>query len=498
MASEASSSPSPPASPAASFQGPPTLERLILHLVASKRSLISTAHIWRANEVVNSARSLIEENAVLRAKNTFTQRGAEEQVLTLSALRESVEEVGTVAGDEFKNVIRSLDVANDRLQKTLALLRKTIVDTSLQGSAQSLSNAAASSISVDSPEDSIPEEQQKKTLYAFIDESTHLTLLGSLRYSIDTFNDARAELDGTLTEFDAALNGINDAFPGSQKLPEPPDKLPIYDEELPGVPHLFRGMEAHAAEMATLLQNLISHYDLCITALKHTEGGGEAAKAALQSDSAAKDATGLEESLYRNEMRESMSEDERTEMLHVLETDASEVDDVVMEIRDRAAEMESFNDQLMQHVATARSANRSLRTVLDLLHKTGDALPTYLVAARSFREAWQNIQVDMKAKTEELAELNTFYDGFSSGYGRLLAEVDRRKAVEDQMKKIAEKARRDIERLYEADMETRREFVDDVGEYLPRDIWPGLADRGRRWELRQVSDPAAPATEDNA
>ena len=54
------------------------------------------------------------------------------------------------------------------------------------------------------------------------------------------------------------------------------------------------------------------------------------------------------------------------------------------------------------------------------------------------------------------------------------------------MAKIADKARRDLERLYEADREAREDFVDEVGGFLPGDIWPGLADRGSRWEVREV------------
>jgi autophagy-related protein 17 len=53
---------------------------------------------------------------------------------------------------------------------------------------------------------------------------------------------------------------------------------------------------------------------------------------------------------------------------------------------------------------------------------------------------------------------------------------------------VAEKARQDLEKLYEADREAREEFVDEVGGFLPGDIWPGLAERGSRWEVREIGD----------
>jgi autophagy-related protein 17 len=53
------------------------------------------------------------------------------------------------------------------------------------------------------------------------------------------------------------------------------------------------------------------------------------------------------------------------------------------------------------------------------------------------------------------------------------------------MVRVAEKARRDLEKLYEVDREAREEFVDEVGGFLPGDIWPGLAERGTRWVVRK-------------
>ena len=55
------------------------------------------------------------------------------------------------------------------------------------------------------------------------------------------------------------------------------------------------------------------------------------------------------------------------------------------------------------------------------------------------------------------------------------------------MRKVAEKARRDLEKLFEVDREAREEFVEEVGGFLPGDIWPGLADQGSRWEVVEVA-----------
>ena len=82
--------------------GQPTLEHLVNYFLASKRSLSSTTHVWRANELVTAAREALEENAVLAAKNAFVRRAISEQVTAVEAVRTGIETVATEGKDEFK------------------------------------------------------------------------------------------------------------------------------------------------------------------------------------------------------------------------------------------------------------------------------------------------------------------------------------------------------------------------------------------------------------
>jgi autophagy-related protein 17 len=189
-------SPSPPASPQQSsgFHGEPSLERLVLHFVAAKKSLTATQHVYRATELATSSRALIEEIAALNAKNSYARRGVNEQLETLREIRAAVADAGEHAGDEFKQTIASLDVANDRLQSTLGSLRKVIIDRSLQKPKNLASQADdyhSQYLSSDPTEEEGEEESQQKTLYDFVDEANHEDLLTSLRTLIDTFNDSR-------------------------------------------------------------------------------------------------------------------------------------------------------------------------------------------------------------------------------------------------------------------------------------------------------------------
>jgi len=500
--SDSVASPSSPASPqqTSTYRGEPSLEGLVLHFVAAKKSLTATQHVFRATELATSSRALIEEIAALNAKNSYARRGVDEQLETLQEIRAAVADAGEQAGDEFTQTIASLDVANDRLQSTLTSLRKVIIDRSLQKpKVSSMDQYESQYLTRDSPTTSFSQEDEapkQKTLYDFVDEANHEDLLASLRTLIDTFNDSRADLDANIARFDDSIAHIASALSGSGSGSgdtddsNPPSKITPYDEPPLSIPALFHDMESHAAEMATLLQSLISHYDLCVSALKHTEGGGEAAREAIQAaDELAKNAQGVEESLYAaTAIPDPMDAAERAEMLRVLENDAAEVEDVVGELRERGGEIEGLYGQLSSRANNSRKTTRGLRRAVEGMHAVKDALPVYLDAIASFKEGWANLRLAMQGKTQELVGLCGFYEQFWSGYKKLLREVDRRAAVEAQMARVAEKARRDLERLYEADREAREEFVEEVGGFLPGDIWPGLAERGTRWEVREVDD----------
>lgn len=77
------------------------LETLVSHLLASKRSLSSISTVWRANEIVTSAKNALEESAILQAKTRFLQSGINEQMKTLLKVRKTVEFVYNDGQEDF-------------------------------------------------------------------------------------------------------------------------------------------------------------------------------------------------------------------------------------------------------------------------------------------------------------------------------------------------------------------------------------------------------------
>lgn len=78
------------------------LETLVSHLLASKRSLSSISTVWRANEIVTSAKHALEESVILNARTGFIQSGINEQLKILRKVRNSIEFVYIDGQKDFK------------------------------------------------------------------------------------------------------------------------------------------------------------------------------------------------------------------------------------------------------------------------------------------------------------------------------------------------------------------------------------------------------------
>lgn len=478
-----------PQSPAASTDsldnGPPSLEQLVSHFVSAKRSLASIHQVWRANEVVTQARQLLEVDAVLTSKIAFLRRGLDEQTKTLRTLRYGVDLVGVEGHDEFKELLANLDESSQHLHNTLQFLKETPIHSTLQ-----------------------PPGTPQKYLFDFIDSSSVDDLEASLRACIDRTNEADSSLAETIDAFGASLARLDDAL---DACPPPPEPSPS------PLPSSFRQLEAHATETASLLQSLVRHYDLCVTALKHTEGGNEAATRATSDESPLPSSNDLPHDLDPNlhvnldqldldvaSLRPDapppppMTETERADMLAVLANDAAEVDDVVAEIRDRVSDMEALAAEMAGHIEGLQVSYTAHLQAFRVMVDVGKEVPEHLVGCRTFQARWGEEKTKIEEGMLALEGLREFYDGFLDAYDGLLVEVDRRRSVRIKMEVIAREALQKIERLYEDDLAARNTFHITQGEHLPSDIWPGLVDPPPRYEIMVSSNrdlaPSAPET----
>lgn len=79
-----------------------TVEQLLDYLVAAKRSLSATDHVWRANHIVQSAREALVEHVELKARSAFVRDGISGQVKILASVKNGVERRGEKGRTEFE------------------------------------------------------------------------------------------------------------------------------------------------------------------------------------------------------------------------------------------------------------------------------------------------------------------------------------------------------------------------------------------------------------
>lgn len=461
----------------------PQLDTLISHLVAAKRSLSSINHVWRANEIVTSARSALEETVVLSARTGFLRRGLNNQLRLLYSVRTEVQEISLRGKTEFSSVLKSLDAADARLKKTLDTLRETIVHASFR-----------------------PEGEEPRSLHDFVDERGVEDLHAALKSSIDRTNAAQAELEASNNAFDDELHSIKKAlgrYRATTKLASSRSSASSSSSSsgsnsslpsLSSIPALLRSLETHAQEMANLLESLVQHFDLCVTAVKLTEGGGAAARSITGdipdglnvSGRAGHNGEGIKPDL--NAPLDPVSDAEYQEMVSVLRKDAAEAEDVVIEIQDRIGEMESVFESILAQRDTLQSIYNATTGVfqqLTLLSSTH--LPGYIAQGHKFTRVWREEHDRINGGLSDLSDLHSLYDGFLDAYDGLILEVSRRKHARHRVEKVLRDTRQKLDQLYEEDVNAREAFRVEQGDYLPSDIWPGVGREPMRVEFLRVA-----------
>ncbi|PYI34255.1 APG17-domain-containing protein [Aspergillus indologenus CBS 114.80] len=459
----------------------PQLDTLISHLVAAKRSLSSISHVWRANEIVTAARSALEESVIVSARTGFLRRGLNNQLRLLYSVRSEVEEISLRGRSEFASVLKDLDAADARLRKTLGLLRETIVHSSFR-----------------------PNGEDQKSLHDFVDERGVDELHAALKASIDRTNAAQAELDASNYAFDDELQSIKKALGNYREATKlassrsssssSPSASSSSLPSLSSMPSMLHSLEMHAQEMANLLESLVRHFDLCVTAVKHTEGGGAAAQNITGDMPAGVNVSGrggpnIEEEInaHVNAPLDPLSESGYLEMVNVLMKDAAEAEDVVMEIQDRIGEMESVLESLVCNRDSLFSIYNATTDVFGHISSLATArLPGYIAQAHNFTRVWSEEHERIDGGLSDLSDLNSLYDGFLEAYDSLILEVSRRRHVRQRVEKVLRDAKHKLDQLYEEDVNAREAFRVEQGDYLPSDIWPGIGREPMRIEFRRI------------
>lgn len=319
----------------------------------------------------------------------------------------------------------------------------------------------------------------------------------------------QTSFDGDLLRFDTDIRALKKSMASSPSPPSPSASSPYHP-----IPHLLDAMLDHSHAMAQLLNSLTKHFDLCVTAVRATDGGAdlarrraaaeaEAAAAASQEQATAGQSSeavagvGVSISGVIAEQESHLSDldpatpRDRADMVRVVVEDAAEVEDVVHEIADRLSALEAAYDLVSSQASHARAVHAGTLDAFRALEDVGSRVAGYAAAEAEFLSRWEDEKSAIFARVDEMEGLADFYDKYAGAYDHLLREVERRAVVEERIRAEWRKAREGVDRLVDADRREREAFRQDAGEYLPTDLWHGISAPLRRWEIVQVEEDAA-------
>jgi autophagy-related protein 17 len=159
-----------------------------------------------------------------------------------------------------------------------------------------------------------------------------------------------------------------------------------------------------------------------------------------------------------------------------------------MEIQDRSAEMEAQLDQILVWKDKKEGRYEDFLGAFKLLEQVNARLPSYVSQSSAYSTKWSEERLKIEEGMTGLEDLRAVYENFLAAYDGLIVEVARRKAVKTQMEKVVREAQAKLEKLYEDDAADRDAFRIDQGDYLPSDIWPGLANPPPRYIISRADD----------
>lgn len=477
------------------FQAP-DMEMLISHLAAAKRSsFASVGRAYRAQEIVTSGRAALEDTATFSARSSFLRRGLDYQ---LSLLKETRRRVGIISSNRqryFEERLLELEKVDEGLKRTEKRLQQTHVDPAFR-----------------------PKNEPVKSLYDFIQHSAVDELHASVDRARNLINDAQSQMSRSSGLFDEQIRAsqhvldqcrqagykvfYNHQASSSSSSLSSPSITSTRSKDSRGsffpVTKQVQLLEDRAEIIADLLQSLVRHYDLCSTAVKHTEGGIAAARSITGDHSIGHDPdifTG-NDGEERDEPSDSLkpiTEAEYREMVDVVFRDAGEADEVVGEIEDHIATMEESLKRVSNNREAAASFHSSFLSVSQhFFGPLSGSLAEYKKQIAAFLNTWNEHQDELKLGIQQLDEMRGMWVDYLNAYDSLVFEGARRHAAQQSVNGVLNEARQKLDRIFEEDLAARQHFHLQQGDFLPSDLWPGLLQAPNRIKFVAVNSGFLP------
>ena len=417
-----------------------SLAQLLSHLLAAKQSLIATAHVHRAHEIIESARSAFAASFALSSRSSFLQTGLSHHLNSLSRIHASISRTSDDVASDFATLLHDLDNADERLRETLELLKATVVDPAFHSSSKIQSSPQGSMNHLDPSTQS--KISRKTNLHDYLSPSTLSTLQSTLHTHIDAVQTLQSDfITDTLSTLEGTLHTLTGALPLS---------LSHTNSSPQAIASLLPALDGLASSLAISLSQLVRHYDLCVLALRHAEG--ESANHQSHSNLqpiAVSSSSPMHASTLGDPPVDPIIPSEYAHILTLIEADSSQLSSVLDEMATFRFEMEDHFSTITLHSTLTRRAHRATLSVFRALDHvvTSGILRAHLDAELAFRHRWEILRESLSEGMEELVGLGAVYNGFVAAYDAMCLELERRRGVESEIGYVMQEAEKRVESL---------------------------------------------------
>lgn len=414
----------------------------------------------RANDMITTCRSQIEHAIVVWAKISFMKSAISQQFTLLDEIKKCLKGIHSDFTTKFQTILSELDATGATLNRTLESLEKTELDEALKpNSGIGHSNGGDSNSQGSSNEISQTwsnEDRKTKNLRHYTSEENKDSIV-TLRSFVheEGLQQLRKEISRVIDKAQESGNEVNDHIANLEvSMAELNKRMQavkaVKRQSIEQANDAANSITENAHSMAGLLESLTRHYDL---------------------------------SLQGVEMAKNKDKDLH-QLYEVLEHDSELVEGVIEELYGKQKVIEKCDEEVSNFSSQMKEAQEIVTSFFDLFDNFGTS--RLIVYSESFdrivRE--QNSYIDEIQKLKkELESLSDYYMLFLKSYHAMILEIVRRKKSQVKIESTVQEMRSILDKVYEDEVEARKKFIEERGDYLPSDLWEGLSELPPSCEL---------------
>lgn len=397
----------------------------------------------RANDMISTCRNQLENATVVWAQVTFMRTAINEQFDLLQEVKGSLKTLQTEFNTEFQSMLTELDATGTVLNRALEALEKTELEEGLKSSAKTtISIAGSGSGSGSSGERGFRLKHKpsgeakdfKLTLRSFVHEEGLQHLRRAIADTIDRAQECGIEVSTHIANLDVNIADLN-----KQMLTVKAMKRQSIEQANESA----NAIAENAYSMAGLLESLTRHYDLCLQ-------GVDMAKT---------------------------KDKDLPQLYEVLENDSALVEGVIEELYDKQKTIEQCEKEVANFVSQMDQAHAALGSFFEQFDKFGTTkLNVYSESLDRIAKDQNTYMEEIRQLKTELESLSEYYTLFLSSYHAMILEIMRRKKSQAKLEAMVREMKSALHRAHQEEVGARQRFIKERGDYLPSDLWEGLAE----------------------